>query len=220
MLLQIKSTTISKKRGMKLGSDGNKKLVLAFDIDEVVVDFLRGVIDVWNSSHGTAYSRESMLTNRIEDIFGIPADEAWNNLKLVYERGDYLDFLPVKDSKEFISDAVKQGAEIHFVTARSYLIENETKRWFSKYFPELVYELHLLGDGKGGLVESKGERVKKIQADFFFEDQSKHARDVSEKGVAVFLVDNPWNHDLGAASEDVNIIRIKSIKDAWRYIEE
>ncbi|CAM9707348.1 unnamed protein product [Discosporangium mesarthrocarpum] len=85
--------------------------------------------------------------------------------------------------------------ELHVVTSRQHTLEEVTRAWISKHFPEIFVDVHLGNHyGESGEKISKPDLCKKIQAEMLIDDSLRYTRQCSTAGIKACLFGNyPWN---------------------------
>lgn len=117
---------------------------------------------------------------------------------------------------ESVVNAVKRinniSTNIYYITARPTELKRATKKWLkTNGFPRpenLVFSDDF-GDGKV-------TAVKRFGCNYYVEDRIGHALDISESGIPVFLVNQPYNigHEINN-----NIKRVQDVQDVADILE-
>ena len=193
------------------------KPVLAVDMDEVCCGYLPAFCDFSNAKYNTCLDvddftsymfwevKKARLKSReeaVERVYEFHASKYFRNIK------------PFGDTKTAL-DVLKKHFELHVVTSRQTDIEQQTRDFVDKHFPDCFTALHFGNHfGTSGAKVSKPEMCKKIRAVALIDDSKDYARQCAADGLPVFLFGNyPWNAlQKGEAALDARITRVS----CWR----
>jgi len=199
------------------------KMKIGIDIDDVVVEFVRGFCEflsnIENNSfkiEKTAFVFENAYTYDLGKLMGISKEEE-NKLINDFNKSENfsnLDFLP--GAKENISSLENGDNKIFFITSRPLSVEKQTRDFFKKNFPKNNFELYFSGE-KWGKLKSKGEICSELGVEVMIEDNAYFALDCAKKGIKTFLLDKPWNQDY---EKHENIIRVKDWEEIMNHLNK
>jgi len=184
-----------------------KKLKIGIDIDEVVVEFLKGYLKFHEINYGLKMSFEeiknynlwetNLFKNKEEAISGINSFQNSNDF-------DKLDF--VEGAKESLLK-LKDSFDIYFITSRPQYLEEKTSNFLKGILKE--FGLHFSGDLFGGN-KTKSEICEVLGINIFIEDNHSYALDLARKNVKTFLLSKPWNKNY---EEHENITKVNNWKE-------
>lgn len=193
-----------------------KNKVIAIDIDEVTADFISYFIYFHNLMYKTKMTKGKMIDYYLHEAFDVEKDEM--RIRFAEFQSFHLleRVLPVNGAVEGIKALIKKGYSPHFVTARPQEIEKETKRWFKMHFKNENFPIYFTHASSGAPKRKKSEICKKIGAKILIDDHFDNAYDCARNGIAVYLLDAPWNQSRHLPE---NIIRVKSWKEILKKIK-
>ncbi len=174
-----------------------KKLIIAIDCDDVLVETTKYITDEYNNRFGTNVVYENAY------MFDSPDWDADNDTRYhrVHEiiRGEgFAELKPRNDAIEVVNRLSKQH-ELHLVTARDMSVEFVTIQMLNQYFPDCFTELNHIGE------TSKGEVCRAIRADVLVDDHMKHLQNAHDCGVGftIWFGNYPHHaHDKGKTNYD------------------
>ncbi|UFX83231.1 5' nucleotidase, NT5C type [Candidatus Absconditicoccus praedator] len=112
--------------------------------------------------------------------------------------GDFLlsekakEIKPVDGAYEKLKELKSAGYTLNVVTARRDFLKDRTYEWLDKNLPSLISDVYFTNSFGDNQIK-KSEVIKKIGADYMFEDNFEYAFDVASVGVKTFLLEKPWN---------------------------
>lgn len=181
---------------------------IGIDIDDVVFEFVRPFIGMFNSKYDGNVSFEEIYSYSLWEPLKISKEDAELLLEELLSEDLILNMEFCFFAKEVIRDLLENN-EINFVTSRVY--REGTLESLQKHFSD--FELHfssnpyLKSDGK-----TKSEICLENGINVMIEDSPEHSLDCAEAGIRVLLLDKPWNKNC----EHENIIRVGD----WNEIKE
>ncbi len=105
------------------------------------------------------------------------------------------------------------------LTTRRESINQLTKEWLDKYYPEIFSDYIFSGffdvHNKESINMTKGELAKNINADFLIDDQLKHVQSAASMGIKGLLFgDYTWNK---IDKLPKNVTRVKDWKEVDQF---
>jgi uncharacterized HAD superfamily protein len=190
---------------------------IGIDIDDVVVEFVKGFCEFFNKLKNTNYVFEDVYTYNLKKLVNISKEEEINLIKDFNKSEKFFNLDFVKGAKENIFD-LEEKNKIFFITSRPLEIEKITNDFFERNFPKNNFEIHFScekwGNGEG---KTKGEICLDLGIEVIIEDNEKFALECAEKGIKSFLLDKPWNQDY---VKHENIIKVKNWKELMVHLNE
>ncbi len=174
-----------------------KRLVIAIDCDDVLVDTTHDLIQFYNKKYNTELNETDIYTDVPSERFKVgtlrEAIERFNERLMMEE------YYAIAPSQHTI-DAVKRLAahhELHLVTGRQERLEEATMAMVSTYFPGCfasVEHTNYITADKHAKKRAKGEVCRAIGADVMIDDYIEHVRNVVEAGIphAIVFGDFDW----------------------------
>lgn len=175
-----------------------KRLVIAIDCDDVLVEVSPHIVEYYNKTHGAAIGLHHMYGPVVPEAWGTDDKDVAINRIHDYLRTD--EHAAIQPSQEAI-DAVKDLAErheLHLVTGRADFLEPVTRRMLEAYFPgcfqTIEHTNYLNPSTDAALRRTKGEVCRTIGADILIDDHIKHGESALQDVEEVILFgDYPWN---------------------------
>ncbi len=170
-----------------------KRLIIAIDCDDVLVDTAHDILAFYNNKYGTKLDESDFYSysETTRDRFGV------NTLEEAIERFNERLLDPehhsITPSQEAI-DAIHKLArkhELHLVTGRQDAMEAATIGMVETYFPGCftsVEHTNYMTADHTAVKRTKGEVCQAIKADVMIDDYLGHIRDVLEAGIPQGIV--------------------------------
>lgn len=169
-----------------------RRLVVAIDCDDVLIDSTEWIMDEYNRRYGAKVRLEDAFAHD-EQRFGVGLAEMFNRFNDLYRLEEFRQLRPREDAVDVVN-RLGQNHELHLVTARSLVLELVTLQMLNEYFPGCFKEINHVGEG------SKGQVCQMMSADVIIDDNAKHLEDARLCGVGerVWFGVYPWQiHDAG-----------------------
>ena len=191
---------------------------LGFDLDEVVVDLSRIIIDFLQSEYGLEWTLDCFKTYRMEDNTFFPESEELDTkvrkevLAILKSHEELFKAKPMEGAQEALQKFKRSGHKLFFITARSKTNQHLTFKWLRKYdipFDKLI----MVGD------KPKGINGKRYALDMFVDDQVCNLESMYQykkrwrKGLLLF--DKPWNL---ASINSERFIRVFNWEEILRHV--
>ena len=168
-----------------------KKLTIAVDCDDVLIDSTAFVVAAYNARYATNVKLENAFVSANPE-WGVDRPEVFRRLHEIYGSDEFRRLEPRADARASIAN-LAQNHTLHLVTARDLVLELVTLQMLDIFFPKCFYDINHVGEG------SKGSICAALNADMLVDDNAKHLRDALDCGVehAVWFGEYPWQtHDL------------------------
>ena len=178
-----------------------RKLVIAVDCDDVLVQTAQNIVDNYNSLYGTSLNLGHMYKPASLDTWGTDDDD------VAIERVN--EFLQSDEHARIVPDAeavvavrlLAERHELHLITGRAEFLTEITKRMlddhFSGCFTSIEHTNYIVSSASTVRRRSKGEVCQIIGADMLIDDHMEHGKNVlaaDTKRVIVFG-NYPWNQE-------------------------
>jgi len=203
--------------------DTKKRLVIAIDCDDVVVESSPSIVAWYNKQYGTTLHLSDLYKHDADDLpaWGVTSrDEAINRVNEYLSTDEYAQLPP---TREAIDTLVWLGErhELHLVTGRADFLESATRQWLVGHFGDLFVSLEftnfIVPSGHEHKSRSKADVCKQLGADILIDDHLHHAEQVAQADVPVILFgDYPWNQ---ADELSEKITRLANWSEVREYFE-
>jgi len=188
---------------------------ITIDIDEVLAQFLQGVIDYHNHTYKTELTTTQFNSYYFWETWGGTREQAIKKVADFSKSDFYTSIKPLEGAQEAIQ-TLKQNHSLFVVTARPETMEKQTRRWLDKHFPnafqDVVFTNHWADDCE---TISKGDVCNKFNADIHIEDNIDYAKECINGKRRIFLMNQPWNQDDNLPPD---ITRLNSWKEILQMI--
>jgi uncharacterized HAD superfamily protein len=164
---------------------------IGIDMDEVIAGLLPEYINFLNNNYGLELS--------IERFNGYYTWDTWDNtfeykmelFEEFYKSEFFRNVKPTLKSIEVINK-IKSGNELFVVTSRPENIQEETKGWIEKFFPDTFSGVYFIDYS---IKNKKSDICKDLNITVMVEDSLDHARDCANNNISSILIDYPWNRE-------------------------
>lgn len=154
------------------------------DIDECVVEYLRGFCDWHNDLTGSNLRHEDFKTFSFRDTLGVNAFES-GVVRDGYAESDYFDRMDLVPGAREGIEILAGRHDVDFVTARPESTRIKTFDYFGRVFPGYDFRVYFEH-------ECKIKKLEDLGADLIIEDSADSQR-YAEAGFKVALLDRRWN---------------------------
>lgn len=177
-----------------------RRLVLAFDCDDVLVRTSNIIVEKYNRLYGTSVELDAFY--RRGDTWQAESnDEAIRRVDAILRAGTIDEIIPDMEAVRALNH-LSTAHELHLVTGRQDYMEPATLRLLDTYFPGcftgVEHTNYITVADSGYRRRSKGEVCSQIGADVLIDDHVVHGESVLAAGVGEVIVfgDYPWNNSL------------------------
>lgn len=195
-----------------------KVLRIAVDFDEVLFELTRSLIIYLNGIYKTNVTYEGHFSFFLEDVWGIPIEEAKKHIDNFVHSEKHRLIAPVPHAKEVVK-RLQGNHVLHIVTGRCLTHKPQTEillgDHFAGAFGTHFFTNHFSDVHKDKTV-SKADVCIENDMHVLIEDAPPHALGVAKCGIPVLLLDRPWNQGL----EHAGIIRVRSWLEVEQEIEK
>jgi len=188
---------------------------IGIDIDEIVTEFVKGYLKVYNKKHGRDARYDKIFSYNLWEPLNISREEAIILADEFYDSQHFQEIELVEGAIEAINKLGKEN-EIFFITSRPGHIKDKTREFIMKHFSQIKSEIIHSGDFWGGLgSRTKAQICSELKLDFMIEDNKLYSQEIANSGIKVFLMDKPWN--IGV-EESNNLVRVKNWEEVMKLI--
>ena len=174
-------------------------MLIAVDIDEVLADFSRGLVEYYNKKHGLYLPGFHETMTEWWQAWGETRAEAVERVYEFVRSREIIELEPIPGSVAGIKELKALGHELIVVTGRPIESMDETWAWLEVYYPgafRRAYstDFHIISQDKDR--ENKGDICARRGVKLLIDDFYDYCREASERGVPSLLFTTPWNRHL------------------------
>ncbi len=163
---------------------------IGVDFDDVLADFCRYIVAMYNAKHGTSHKVETMDEIYLDKLWGGSREEAVDFVN------DYFPFTgetpPIKGVKEALETLAKDH-ELILITGRPETAMEVTHGWLETHLPGIFKTTYFTNQFTDPEKMSKAKFCKAHGIDVMIDDFRGTALDMAAAGIPVLLFDQPWN---------------------------
>ncbi len=174
------------------------KTIIAVDLDDVIVETAPGVIDHYAKKYGVKVPLEKFYSKDFKGVWGTPDGvTAVRRVNEFLESPEYYHSVPIIEATETIR-WLRNKYELHIVTGRPSLVEEATRQWLERHFPDIfetvIFTNSYMSGDKEANIRSKGDVCLQLGATVLIDYNLEHALSAADAGLQVLLFgDYPWN---------------------------
>jgi len=184
---------------------------IALDMDEVLADWVGGMLHEFNTTEGTSFTREQINMWKVEETLGYRSNYFVD--MLMRDTQFYANLKPIPGAVSGVRSLISDGHDVLIVTSvpMSAPIALDGKvHWLRRHIPEFSLQNFI-----------SAKRKSLVEADVLVDDGDHNIiewyRDRPNSRALVW--DAPWNREVKSTS-DGRVIRVYSWKDVLRYIKQ
>lgn len=186
----------------------NEKLKIGIDLDDVVFEFINFSLKEYEKEFGKKILFEDLFSYNFTHVSHLDEKGMNDFFEKIINKKSTENLSLCIGAKEFILGLAKEH-KIYFITSRVF--PEGTLESLNKHFPnidfELIFSSNPYAKTRG---KTKGEICNELGIDFMIEDSKEHSEICAKDGIKTFLLNKPWNQNVG---EHENIIRVKDWKE-------
>jgi uncharacterized HAD superfamily protein len=173
------------------------KPVIAIDIDEVLFGFTQRFLAYHNRQYQTNFALHQLTTTAFHTVMGGTADDDKRKVGEFQLEAGNLDGEPVPRAIEVLK-RLKTANELVIITARHANIEQQTRTWLERTFPDTFTDIHFANYwDENRPRRSKGVLCRDLGVQIIIDDQPSYIIDCLEYGVkGILFGDYPWNREV------------------------
>ena len=164
---------------------------VAVDLDDTLCDFMGPMIDYFNFKHNTSYTLNDMTEYEFIDKW----PQAQSTIdEFISNQDNVMNLKPIEGAYEKLKEL---KCNLIVVTARSYELQEVTKRWIDKHFPDLFNDIIFTNQyGKNDYPKpTKAEICETYSIDILIDDRMSNIESCVQKNKNFrgILHYRPWN---------------------------
>ena len=196
-----------------------RRLIIAVDCDDVLVDTAHDLLQFYNEKYGTQLDETNFYPTSA-DVSIFDASTREEVIERFSERFMMPEYHKIAPSRAAV-EAIRRLAavhELHLITGRSVVMEKATTSMVEAYFSgcfKTIEHTNYITTDKEAKKRTKGEVCKMISADVMIDDYIEHIKNVVDAGIphAIVYGDFDWGKR-GNLPE--NTVRCKT----WEEVED
>lgn len=197
-----------------------QKSIIAVDIDDVIAAHAPAFIEYSNKKYGTNLTINDYQGDHWDKIWKVDHDEAVKRSD-EYHDSNYIATYGIIEGAFETLKQLKPYFKLVILTTRQNSINQLTKDWIDKYYPDIFDNIVFAGffDSftKDSVNMTKADLVKSVGADYLIDDQLKHVLTAAEIGIESLLFgDYPWNQ---TDKLPHNVIRVKNWQEVLEFFD-
>lgn len=143
---------------------------ILFDMDDVIVEFLGGLVENFNNVYGTDFNKSDCNVWSLEETLG---EDVWS---IMNKPGFFINLKPKGNSVEVIQRIIDNGFDVFIVTACTPQAYIEKLHWIEEYMPYF---------NKGRLIPCSEKSA--VWGDILIDDKIANLDDFSKVGEGVIF---------------------------------
>lgn len=192
-----------------------RKLVIAFDCDDVLIPTSFKLLDEYYKEYGLRVDPRYLYEKH--DSWGVSDENAIARVLGLHKRGAVINVAPFPESVLAVNELLSAGHTLHVITGRHRFQAQDTINQLEKYFPRVFKSVEFTSYF-GVSSRDKSEVCSELGVDVFIDDHAVHCNNVSRSGVMTIIYGNyPWNGD--GVQVDTAVVRCLTMPDVVREVE-
>lgn len=189
------------------------KPLIAIDIDDVLFGFNERFLAFHNRRYQTDFALHHITSAAFHTVFGGTPDDDLRKIGEFQREAGSLEGKPVPLAIEVLR-RLKVDHDLVIITARQSNIEQRTRSWLERTFPQIFTDIHFANYwDQSRPRRSKGEICRDLGVQVIVDDQPKYIEDCLKVGVkGVLFGDFSWNQEV------VDRPDVRRVKD-WSEVE-
>ena len=166
---------------------------IGLDVDEVLAEFLRGMLPWLREEYGVDVAWRDMHTNAFYEAWHVPEDVARERIDRFLESRVFKELDRVPGSRASVARLAGEHSLV-VVTSRPLYVESVTRQWLVKRYGDVFDEVLLTNSHGVGASTSKAALVDEYGVDVLVDDNPGYCdRVVRETSCDAVLLSKPWN---------------------------
>ncbi len=166
---------------------------IAIDLDEVVGDFMAGLIKFHNDTYNTNFTKLDFFSYKFWEVWGGSEEEAIQKVYDFHKTSYFNNIKPVSGVIDVLKELKKEN-ELFLITSRQYDIMEKTKKWIEKYFSGIFSGIYFTNHySQNGNSRKKSDLCDNLNIDVLIEDSLDYAIECLKPNRKIILFKYPWN---------------------------
>lgn len=154
-----------------------KRLIIAIDCDDVLIETTEYIVDVYNRQYGTSVTLDRSHDQDNEQWGVADGEQLIQRFNEIQSTEEYAGLVPMPEALRAVK-LLARDHELHLVTARHGSIEAITEAMLNEYLPGCFTSMEHVGRDR-----SKGEVCRQLKADILIDDSIRNLQSVLEHGL-------------------------------------
>ncbi len=168
-----------------------RRLIIAIDCDDVLIETTEYIVDIYNQQYGTSVALDKSHDQNNEQ-WQVPDGELLiQRFNEIQSTEEYARLMPMPEALRVVKQLARDH-ELHLVTARDGSIEAITEAMLDEYLPGCFTSMEHVGRDR-----SKGEVCQQLKADILIDDSIRNLLSALEydlpAGGALHFGEYAWN---------------------------
>lgn len=200
---------------MALDAQAHRKLIIAFDCDDVLVLTSPKLLKAYDKKYGTNVDPAHLYEDH--PSWGASHADAVQRILQLHGEKVVTAVAPLSETKRLISKLHKAGHELHVITGRHDFQAKDTLRQLDKHFPGIFKSVEFTSYF-GAAHRDKACVCKELGVDIFIDDLIDHCNIVQRSGIKTILYgDYPWNSS--RAGLEQGIVCCPTMDDVYAEVQ-
>ena len=182
---------------------------IGLDVDDVMIDFVDGIIEFHNDRYGTDLDRKNFTSYHFNEVWGGTMEEAIKKIDEFVGSPYFKNLVPVLDAVETIQRLYSRNS-FHVITSRSKKLEEITKKCLTENFGNKFVSINFSKNHYTGWGEkTKSEICAMLGIDYHIEDSLDYAKQIVAETpkTKVLLLNSPWNQTTERLNPKIQRVR-------------
>lgn len=168
-----------------------KRLIIAIDCDDVLIETTEYIVDIYNQQYGTSVELDKSHDQNNEQWRVSDGTLLIQRFNEIQSTEAYARLVPMPEALRVVKQLARDH-ELHLVTARDGSIEAITEAMLDEYLPGCFTSMEHVGRDR-----SKGEVCQQLKADILIDDSIRNLLSALEYGLpaggALHFGEYAWN---------------------------
>jgi hypothetical protein len=190
------------------------KRVIAYDLDDTLMDQLDKLVLWHNRAYGTRLARAHYVDHTLNSVWGTDNAETSRRAAEFHHSEEYDQMQPFSGVSEALRRARARGSELHVVTGRPSRMRPRTETQVRMFFPGAFADIHFCNSYQAAERVSKAVVCARIGATLLVDDVFDHGKECVEAGIPALLIDHEWNrHHVDLPRNMYRILHVEEVED-------
>jgi uncharacterized HAD superfamily protein len=194
----------------------DRRLKIAFDLDDVLAQFVAAFIAFHNRMYSTHLVYEGVFSYTFSEVLGGSSDDVIAKVRDFRFSPEFKTIKPVESTQDVVQ-RLASTHELIIITSREETMKQQSLEWLQTYFPNCFTEVYFTSDfySKQGQNFKKSDICRLHNVDIMIDDSFTFAEECSAYTRKTFLVNRPWNINY---KNSENVIRIDTIAEVYAFV--
>lgn len=169
-------------------------MIIGVDLDGVVAELHSPIVKWHNRVYETSHTVSDITRYDLTKLWGGTPEEVKRKIGEFYQSLEFANVEPIVGAitgTHYLASRLRRQMAI--ITARPHYLEEQTRQWLGKHFPERFSEVFFTDTIFKTSISKKPEICRTQGVDLMIEDSAEEAIDCANEGLPVLLLRRPWN---------------------------